>query len=182
MRKFNADLLGERLVRKLAGHTSRRGMLSKIGLALAAAPVFPVLPISRAQAQGKRDRGAAAHTHFYMNAQTKDDTKCDYWRYCGVDGNLCACCGGGPHTCPAGATASTTSWVGTCVNPDDSKTYLIAYRDCCGKPNCGQCHCDNEDRDTQLYVPQTNNDIIWCFGLDNMQYHCSTAALVGAVQ
>src|SRR5437764_1202555 len=49
-------------------------------------------------------------------------------------------------------------------------------------PGGGQCHCDNEDRDTQLYVPQTNNDIIWCFGLDNMQYHCSTAALVGAVQ
>ena len=85
-------------------------------------------------------------------------------------------------TCPAGAVASTPSWVGTCLNPDDSKTYLIAYRDCCGKPACGQCHCDNEDRDTQLYVPQTNNDIIWCFGLDNMQYHCSTAALVGEVQ
>ncbi len=32
-----------------------------------------------------------------MNAQTKDETKCDYWRYCGVDGNLCACCGGGTH-------------------------------------------------------------------------------------
>jgi len=99
-----------------------------------------------------------------------------------VDGNLCACCGGGTHQCPAGAVASTTSWVGTCINPDDNKTDLIAYRDCCGKPACGQCHCDNEDRDTQLYVPQTNNDIIWCFGLENMQYHCSTAALVGAVQ
>ena len=58
----------------------------------------------------------------------------------------------------------------------------MAVRDCCGKPACGQCHCDAQDRNTQLYVPQTNNDIIWCFGLDNMQYHCSTAALVGAVQ
>jgi len=58
--------------------------------------VFPVLPISRANAQGKPDRGERARTHFTMNSQTKDDTKCDYWRYCGVDGNLCACCGGGP--------------------------------------------------------------------------------------
>jgi len=182
MKRISIDLVGEKLVRRLAGHTSQRGLLSRLGLALAAAPVFPVLPISRAQAQGKPDRGERARTHFTMNSQTKDETKCDYWRYCGVDGNLCACCGGGTHQCPAGAVASTTSWVGTCLNPDDNKTYLIAYRDCCGKPGCGQCHCDNEDRDTQLYVPQTNNDIIWCFGLDNMQYHCSTAALVGAVQ
>ena len=57
MKRFNAALLGEKLVRKLAGHTSRRGLLSKLGLALAAAPVFPVLPISRANAQGgKPDR------------------------------------------------------------------------------------------------------------------------------
>jgi len=181
MKIFNTDQFGEKLVRKLAGHTSRRGMLAKFGVALAAAPAFPVLPISRANAQGKT-RGDAARTHFLANAQTKDDTKCNYWRYCGIDGSLCACCGGGPHTCPAGATASTTSWVGTCINPDDNKTYLIAYRDCCGKPACGQCPCDNMDRNTQLYVPQTNNDIIWCFGLDNMQYHCSTAALVGPVQ
>jgi methylamine dehydrogenase light chain len=45
---------------------------------------------------------------------------------------------------------------------------------------CGQCLATIRTA-TQLYVPQTNNDIIWCFGLD-MQYHCSTAALVGAVQ
>jgi methylamine dehydrogenase light chain len=92
------DRIGEKLVRLLAGHTSRRGILSRLGLALAAAPVFPVLPISRAKAQGKSDRGEKARTHFTMNSRTKDDTKCDYWRYCGVDGNLCACCGGGPHT------------------------------------------------------------------------------------
>jgi methylamine dehydrogenase light chain len=72
--------------------------------------------------------------------------------------------------------------VGTCINPDDNKAYLIAYRDCCGKAQCGQCACDNTDRETQIYQPQTNNDIIWCFGLSNMEYHCSTAVLVGAVQ
>ena len=73
------------------------------------------------------------------------------------------------------------SWVGTCINPDDNKAYLIAYRDCCGKAGCGQCGCDNDDRETQIYQPQTNNNVIWCFGVSNTEYHCSTAALVGAV-
>ena len=59
MKIFNTDQFGEKLVRKLAGRTSRRGMLAKFGLALAAAPAFPVLPISRANAQGKT-RGDAA--------------------------------------------------------------------------------------------------------------------------
>jgi methylamine dehydrogenase light chain len=157
-------------------------MLAKFGMALVAAPVFPVLPVSRAQAAAKADRSDQGKTSFARDAQSKDDTKCDYWRYCALDGSLCSCCGGGVHTCPAGATPSPTSWVGTCVNPDDKKAYLIAYRDCCGKSACGQCNCDSTDRETQLYVPQTNNDVIWCFGLSNMEYHCSTAVLVGVAQ
>ena len=48
-----------------------------------------------------------------------------------------------------------------------------------GQP-CGQCGCDNTDRETQLYMPQLNNDVIWCFGTSSMEYHCSTAVLVGA--
>ena len=55
-----------------------------------------------------------------MNSQNKDDTKCDYWRYCGVDGNQALAAAAAP-ICPAGATASTTSWVGTCINPDDNR-------------------------------------------------------------
>ena len=86
------------------------------------------------------------------------------------------------NSCPAGSQPSPVSWVGTCVNPDDGKAYLIAYRDCCGKPWCGQCNCDNTDRATQVYVPQLNNDVIWCFGTKSMEYHCSTAVLVGPAQ
>ena len=71
------------------------------------------------------------------------------------------------------------SWVGTCINPDNGKAYLIAYRDCCGKAYCAKCDCDNADRETQLYMPQLNNDVIWCFGTTSMEYHCSTAVLVG---
>jgi len=181
MSTSKTDAFGESLLRKFAGRTSRRGILSKIGVALVAAPVFPLLPVSRASAQ-KPDRSVEAKTSFARNAQTKDNEKCDYWRYCAIDGSLCSCCGGGMNSCPPGSQPSPVSWVGTCVNPDDGKAYLIAYRDCCGKPVCGLCGCDNTDRETQLYVPQTNNNVIWCFGTDSMEYHCSTAVLVGAAQ
>src|SRR5947209_11083063 len=37
MKRISIDRIGEKLVRRLAGHTSRRGLLSRLGLALAAA-------------------------------------------------------------------------------------------------------------------------------------------------
>ena len=116
-------------LRQLAGRTSRRGLLSRLGLALVAAPVFPVLPVSRASA---KDRSGQAKTAFARHAQTSDDTQCDYWRYCAIDGSLCTCCGGSLHTCPPGTEPSPTTWVGTCINPDDSRAYLVAYRDRAG--------------------------------------------------
>ena len=167
------DRVIERLTRRLAGATSRRGALARLAAIVVAAPFVPILPVRRADAQ------VAGRTEFERNAQTRDDRACDYWRYCAIDGALCSCCGDGPHTCPAGSRPSPTSWVGTCRNPDDGKTYLIAYRDCCGKGSCNQCLCDNSDRETPIYRPQTNNDVLWCFGLESMTYHCSTAVLVG---
>ncbi|MBP8852592.1 MAG: methylamine dehydrogenase (amicyanin) small subunit [Moraxellaceae bacterium] len=175
------DSAVERTLRKLAGSTSRRGILGRLGAVLVAAPVFPLLPVSRAEAAGK-DRSVQARTEFARNAQTDDESQCNYWRYCAIDGSLCTCCGGGLHTCPPGTEPSPTSWIGTCVNPDDGKAYLIAYRDCCGTADCGQCSCDNTDRETQTYRPQGNNDIIWCFGVSSMEYHCSTAVMVGAAE
>jgi methylamine dehydrogenase light chain len=143
---------------------------------MAAAPLLPVLPVARAAA-------AEPQSAFTRNAQTKDDAKCDYWRYCALDGLLCTCCGGGVHTCPPGTSASPTSWVGTCVNPLDNKSYLIAYRDCCGTVACRtKCYCDSTERETPLYRPQGDNNVIWCFGLTTMAYHCSTAALVGLAE
>lgn len=171
----------ERTVRSIAGRTSRRGILARLGAILVAAPVFPLLPVSRASAATK-DRSVQARTTFARHAQTKDDTACDYWRYCAIDGSLCTCCGGGVHTCPPGTEASPTSWVGTCINPDDGKAYLIAYRDCCGTATCGTCECDNTDRESQTYRPQGNNDIIWCFGVASTEYNCSTAVLVGVAE
>ena len=56
---------------------------------------------------------------------------------------------------------------------------LISYRDCCGVGACGQCMCRSTERETPVYRPRGNNDIIWCFGTSSMEYHCSTAVLVG---
>ncbi|PZU74662.1 MAG: methylamine dehydrogenase (amicyanin) light chain [Rhizobium sp.] len=181
MTKLREPDWAEWMVRRVAGHTSRRSLLARLGAIVVAAPAFPLLPVSRAAAATK-DRSVQARTHFARHAQTTDDTKCDYWRYCAIDGSLCTCCGGDLHTCPAGTEASPTSWIGTCINPDDGKAYLIAYRDCCGTAQCKQCDCDETDRETQTYRPQGNNDIIWCFGVSSMEYNCSLAALVGVAE
>ncbi|MET0271723.1 MAG: methylamine dehydrogenase light chain [Phenylobacterium sp.] len=176
------DALSERLTRNLAGRSSRRSLLSKLGATLVGASLLPVLPVARAEAQPRRATTPAQLSDFARTAQTKDDVKCDYWRYCAIDGVLCTGCGGGVHSCPPGTQASPTSWVGTCMNPDDGRSYLIAYRDCCGRSVCkSEAHCDGTEREMPVYRPQGDNEIIWCFGLSTMAYHCSTAALVGAV-
>jgi methylamine dehydrogenase light chain len=181
MSKSSFDQLGERVTRKLAAFTSRRNFLSRLGVSLLAAPLLPLLPVARVSAADgvpKPDN----RTDFERHAQAKDPNKCNYWRYCAIDGILCGCCGGGVHTCPPGAEPSPISWIGTCLNPEDGRSYVIAYRDCCGKPACSagkDCDCDSTDRELPLYRQSLNNDIVWCFGNAAASYHCSTAALVG---
>ena len=167
------DRLFEAGARRGAQRLSRRSLIAKVGAALVATVALPVLPVWR------KAQAAAPGWKFVDEAQTKDPAQCNYWRYCASDGYLCACCGGGPSTCPPGTTPSPTSWIGSCVNPDDHKTYLIAYRDCCGTDSCGRCLCLGQEGDMPSYRPQLNNDIIWCFGASSMVYHCSSAALVG---
>lgn len=172
MTNLLVDKLGERAIRNLARRTSRRSLLSKLGAVLAGGAAIPLLPVAR-------PAEAAPLSNFARNAHSRDDKDCNYWRYCAIDGSLCSCCGGGVHTCPPGSASAPTSWIGTCLNPDDGRSYLIAYRDCCGKHQCGRCQCNNNDVETPLYRPQTDNDIIWCFGAPTMVYHCSTAVLIG---
>lgn len=178
------DRLTEQLTRGVASRSSRRSVLTKLGMMLVAAPFFPALPVARAQSRDVRQPKQL--TDFERNAQSTDPLRCDYWRHCAIDGIICGCCGGGPHTCPPGSEPSPTAWVGTCLNPDDGRSYLIAYRDCCGKyacqPSGEDCLCTATDRELPIYRPQANNDIIWCFGESSMMYHCSTAALVGLAE
>ncbi len=168
------DQMAESLTRGVARRTSRRSLFTRLGAAMVAAPFIPLLPVARAEAEEPK-------SPFELDAQSSDPTKCNYWRHCAIDGVLCSCCGGGPHTCPPGSSPSPTAWVGTCLNPDDGRSYLISYRDCCGKGSCNaprDCHCKTMDRELPVYRPQANNDIVWCFGASTMTYHCSTATLV----
>jgi len=180
------DRLIERLSRRTAQHTSRRGFLTQCSAWMVATSALPLLPVAR-RAQAADPAGGTKKTGKYASAfansaQTTDPTQCNYWRYCSSDGYLCACCGGGPNTCPPGTSPSPTSWVGSCVNPEDGKTYLIAYRDCCGQDSCGRCACLGQEGDMPEYRPQVNNDIVWCFGSSSMVYHCSSAGLVGLAE
>ncbi|RDD60533.1 methylamine dehydrogenase (amicyanin) small subunit [Ferruginivarius sediminum] len=168
------DRVFERMSRAMANHTSRRSFLARVGMALVGGAVLPILPVDRT---GRTKEAQAAE--FAKTAQTDDPTQCNYWRYCAIDGYMCGCCGGGPSTCPPGTQPSPTSWVGSCINPDDGKTYLLAYRDCCGKDSCARCACLATEGEMPIYRPQLNNDIIWCFGAPSMVYHCSSAALIG---
>jgi methylamine dehydrogenase light chain len=172
------DNISERLARRLARHVSRRSFLCRLGVALVAVPVLPLLPVVR----GRAEDAPSLRSEFSERAQSKDPAQCNYWRYCAIDGFLCSCCGGGVHTCPPGSTPSPTSWIGTCVHPEDGKQYLVSYRDCCGAAPCGQCFCRGTDRETPVYRPQGNNDIIWCLGATSMEYHCSTSVLVGLAE
>ncbi|MBS0419736.1 MAG: methylamine dehydrogenase (amicyanin) small subunit [Proteobacteria bacterium] len=181
MKLNDFDRFGERALRRVAARSSRRGLLAKLGTLLVAAPLFPLLPVSRAAANGPAEPPTAPtpRSDFGAQAQADDPKACNYWRYCGTDGFLCSCCGGGVHTCPPGTEASPTMWIGSCLNPGDQRTYLIAYRDCCGVGACGDCYCNNTEGETPVYRPTGNNNIIWCFGTSSMEYHCSMAVLIG---
>lgn len=188
--------IGESMTRKVAQNVSRRSFLSGLAKSVAGAAMLPLLPVDRSEAsENGSDNGAfkMAMSHengeksgssmsrkekFAANAQTEDPTKCNYWRYCATDGYQCASCGGGPTTCPPGTEPSPSSWVGSCINPDDGEEYLIAYRDCCGKDSCARGACLDTIEETPTYRPQRNNDIVWCFGT-SMVYHCSSAAVIG---
>ena len=166
----------ERSSRHAAQRVSRRSALAGIGrLLVGAAFVLPVLPfdrIARAAAGGAGGKKKQA-----------DIYQCDYWRYCGVDGFLCSCCGGTLSTCPPGTEASKVAWIGTCRNPQDGKDYLISYNDCCGKTACGRCLCNTNLGERPGYRMGLHNDINWCMANTNStMFHCTTAVLIGLAE
>ncbi len=165
------DRLTERLSRGIARKTSRRGLFGLFGAGLVGAASIPLLPVARAAEQGQPKRADIP--------ETGDDTSCDYWRYCAIDGFLCTCCGGSVNTCPPGTEMSPITWIGTCKNPVDGKQYVISYNDCCGKTGCGNCLCNRNEGDRPMYNPPRSNDINWCLGTSSAIYNCSTAIVVG---
>ena len=152
--------------RRLARQTSRRGFLGKLGTAIVGMSALPLLPVERAfGGETPNELG--------------DPKSCDYWRYCAISGTLCSCCGGSKTSCPPGSEPSVIHWVGSCHNPADDKDYLIAYKDCCGKPICNRCGCHNTQGEKPMYFPSRNASITWCFGAENRSYHCTMALVIG---
>src|SRR5262245_3610633 len=86
----------ESRTRAAAHRASRRGFLSALGGALfGGAVAVPLLPVARAQSA--RQPGPDESK---LSGEAADPTSCNYWRYCGIDGFLSACCGGTPTMCP----------------------------------------------------------------------------------
>lgn len=165
----------ETLTRSLASRTSRRSVLGGLGGWLLGATALPLLPVVR---------GQAAEAQGQAKEAVNDPTACAYWRYCAIDGYLCACCGGSQTTCPPGTSMSPITWIGTCLNPADGVRYVVSYNDCCGKSSCGRCYCNRNEDDTPLFQPGRANDYNWCSGDSqaNIPYHCSTSRIVGSAE
>lgn len=166
------DRIAERMARKAARTVSRRSLLGRLGALATMSAAAPLLPVSRAWAERAPNP--------VQKGEVGDPTSCDYWRYCAIDGFLCACCGGSSSSCPPGTEPSPITWVGTCRNPADGKSYVVSYNDCCGKSACGRCECNRNEDDTPVYQAATSNDINWCLGTASSVYNCSTSVVLGA--
>lgn len=173
--KERFDDLVENLTRHIAQRTSRRSFLGKIGAIVGGTMLIPLLPVDR---RGGNTAQAVMGREGWL-PQDVDPDQCNYWRHCALDGQICNCCGGSITDCPPGTTLSPSSWVASCEDPGDGVSYLIAYRDCCGKSICPRCGCYNTFAELPIYRPEFSNDIIWCFGAEGSSYHCTIQPIVG---
>ena len=164
------DRFAEKSASQMALNSSRRSFIARVGTLMLGAAAVPLLPVARADETARPP----------APAESGDPTRCDYWRYCAIDGYLCGCCGGSFNTCPPGTTMSPITWLGTCTNPADGKDYIISYNDCCGQSSCGRCLCTRSEGDRPVYQPFLSNDINWCAGSSvDVAYNCSTAVVLG---
>ncbi|HPG26604.1 MAG TPA: methylamine dehydrogenase light chain [Myxococcota bacterium] len=182
------DSIVERGTRSVARRTGRRAFLARLGAWLVGATAWPLLPIARARAQTPPAPGADGDAGVTISPLVPneaiegpegDPTRCEYWRYCAIDGSLCSCCGGTATACPPGTEVTPVTWVGTCRNPADGKHYLVSYNDCCGRSLCGRCVCNRNEGERPEYHWYRNNDINWCAGSVSTVYNCSIAVVIG---
>ena len=165
------DSVFEKSARSLAKRTSRRSLLAALGQMLTGAALLPLLPVDRtARAQSPASPVAKP---------TADEQNCQYWKFCAIDGFLCACCGGTSTSCPPGTQTSPITWIGTCHNPGDGRDYIISYNDCCGKVSCGDCFCNRNEGEKPMYRLSRNNDVNWCMANTESDYHCSVSVILG---
>ena len=169
------DVRIERAVRALARRTGRRAFLARLGALLVGALGLPLLPIARSAAESPRAPGPDEN----IPGKEGDQTHCDYWRHCAIDGFLCACCGGSQSACPPGTEMSPVTWIGTCRHPGDGKDYIISYNDCCGQSLCLRCRCTRTEGEKPIYFTSKNNDLLWCFGTKSRAVNCSVAMILG---
>lgn len=181
--------LFSRLGRSMSEKTSRRSMLSQLGrwgIGVAGVAAISSLPVSRAAfgAEAAPAARTAEDSPLYPTFdETGDSSTCEYWRWCNMDGVPCtSCAGGGMTTCSPGSKPGAEFWVGCCTNPDDGKTYLIAYYDCCGAPGCSNTFCGEPDVMAQMYNPVAGSydqEIIWCVSDESQSYTCTMAPIIG---
>lgn len=159
----------EKGMRTAAQTRGRRSFLTKFGAILVGGTMLPMLPFDR-----------SSGVVFATESDQADDTKCEYWAYCGMDGTRCNACGGSISECPPGSEASKVSWIGTCTNPKDKKAYLVSYYDCCGKTPCQEdANCSRHVGERPGYRIGTMSDMNWCMANTSKSAHCSTALIVG---
>lgn len=168
------DRVFEKSARSLAQRTSRRSLLASLGQLLTGAALLPLLPIDRSARAQSPDSSVAKPTAAEQN--------CEYWKYCAIDGFLCACCGGTSTSCPPGTQPSPITWIGTCHNPADRRDYIVSYNDCCGKVSCGDCVCTRNEGEKPMYRLSRNNDVNWCMANSESDYHCSVSIILGVAE
>jgi methylamine dehydrogenase light chain len=162
------DRRTELVVRASAQNLGRRSILAKLGAMVVGAVALPMLPFERSVA------GPATRPN------EEDETQCEYWAYCGIDGTLCNACGGSINQCPPGSEPSKVSWVGTCTRAKDKKAYLVSYYDCCGKGPCQEeATCSRHEGERPGYRIGTMSDMNWCMANTGKGVHCSTAVVIG---
>lgn len=189
-----------RFTRHLSERTSRRSAISRLArwtMGITCVAVVASLPVTRdpkASAQSVSATPSAPASSgnvtpfgdgddLILTYDGKDPTKCNYWRWCNMDGTPCtSCAGGGIATCAPGSKPGAEYWVGCCTNPDDGKTYLIAYYDCCGAPGCSTTYCGEPDAQAVMYNPVSGSfdqEIIWCISDESQSYTCTLSPIVG---
>jgi methylamine dehydrogenase light chain len=156
--KSRLDRMFEASSRSLAEKSGRRSFIARLGSAMLGTTLLPLLPVARFE------QASAEEARTEPKGDWNNPRSCDYWAFCSMGGSLCSCCGGASDKCPPGTWASAIAWVGTCRNPGDGKSYVMAYHDCCGTTGCFECACHREEGSTPRYRLQRSPYVSWCYG------------------